>query len=119
MYTRRRFITTAAAGVSLGAGIASTASATDRSTAQEHCESVGAESGAVIDGHVVCDLNGDGHYRDVNADGTLSAGDVTTLFERQHLPTWNERSDVIDFVGDGNVGQADVIDLYQYIFTRV
>ena len=71
-----------------------------------------AESHESVGGQTVCDLNGDGHYRDVNGDGTLTNGDVTTFFENQHTPTWNERTDLFDFTEDDNVGQADVIQLF-------
>lgn len=67
-----------------------------------------------IDGHTVCDLNGDGLYRDVNGDGTLTFGDVTTFFDNQHLESW-QRPDLFDFTGDGEVGQADAVELYEYI----
>ena len=76
------------------------------------CEEADAASMEDVDGQTVCDLNGDGHYRDVNGDGTLTNGDVTTFFENQHTPSWDERTDLFDFTGDGNVGQADVIDLF-------
>ena len=74
-----------------------------------------AESYDEVDGQTVCDLNGDGHYRDVNGDGTLTNGDVTTFFENQHAPAWDERTDLFDFTGDDNVGQADVIELFAHV----
>ena len=40
------------------------------------------------------DRDGDGVYRDVDADGTLTSGDVTTFFENQHAPVWNVRDDL-------------------------
>ena len=81
----------------------------------ESCGGVEGASSADVDGHTVCDLDGDGHYRDVNGDGTLTNGDVTTFFSNQHAPAWNERTDLFDFTGDGNVGQADVIELFTHV----
>lgn len=67
-----------------------------------------------FNGGTVCDVNGDDLYRDVTGDESVTNGDVVDFFGNQHTPSW-KRPDLFDFGGDGNVGQHDVLALFQYV----
>ncbi|WP_276255895.1 family 43 glycosylhydrolase [Halomontanus rarus] len=71
---------------------------------------------AQIDGRTVCDVDGDGHYRDVTGDGSVTQSDVVEYF--QNLSEWDERADLFDYTDDGRVSQTDVVDLFEYVADR-
>lgn len=66
-----------------------------------------------VDGTDVCDVDGDGNFRDLTGDGAVTNSDLTRFFSVQHDPPYDERTDLFDF--DGEVGQSDVIALFEYV----
>lgn len=68
-----------------------------------------------VEGSVPQDLNLDGKHRDINGDGAISNGDVTTFFDNQHAPDKLQSPEAYDFDGNGKVGQGDTIELYEIV----
>lgn len=48
----------------------------------------------------VCDVNGDGAYRDVTGDGFVTNANVSAFCSNQPASARSERTDLFDFVGD-------------------
>lgn len=69
-----------------------------------------------VDSRTVCDVNGDGLYRDFNADGAVSQTDVSEFFGVQHRSAY--KRDEFDFNENGDVGHDDVITLFEYVSTQ-
>jgi hypothetical protein len=68
---------------------------------------------AVVDGTPPQDLDGDGVYRDLNGDGTVSLADVQLLFEHRTDMVIQDHAEFFDVDGDGTITLADVRALYQ------
>lgn len=66
-----------------------------------------------IDGTTPRDLDDDGRYEDLNADGELTDEDVQIFFEHQHTDVVRNHTDAYDFSGNGEIGHGDVVELYE------
>lgn len=82
--------------------------------AETTTESVVADIVELDDGYVVQNVDGDGYYRDVNADGAVGQGDIAEFFSKQHRDAW-KRPDLFDFSGNGAVTHGDVVELAEYV----
>lgn len=58
------------------------------------------------------DLDGDGRYRDLNANGRLDSDDVVTYFERLDDPAIADHAPAYDYNGNGRADFDDVVRLF-------
>lgn len=68
-----------------------------------------------VDGSVPKDVNGDGLYRDITGDGSVTNSDVNAFFGNQHTSVIDDYPEAYDYTGDGDVSQADVNALFDYV----
>lgn len=104
-------------GTAAGTTVAgSTTLEVDGVAASDFCGgSEDADAEALRTGRVVCDLDGDGNYRDLTASGDTTTQDLQFFFEHQHRDPWDRRTDLFDFTDNSEVGQPDVVDLFEEI----
>lgn len=87
-----------------------------RHPGENDCALVAAEDGQQLsNGDWGCDVDDDGNYRDVNADGDVTRQAPSDFFQRQHRDPWGSRDDLFDFDEDGTARQPDVVALFESI----
>ncbi len=68
---------------------------------------------ARIDGTVPGDVDGDGHYEDLNGSGEVDYDDVVTYFRHMEEPTMTDHAAAYDYNDNGRVDYGDLIDLFE------
>ncbi|WP_435102125.1 beta strand repeat-containing protein [Halarchaeum sp. P4] len=59
------------------------------------------------------DLDNDGTYEDINANGETDYADVIALFSERESDAVQNHTAAFDFTGSGDVGYNDIIELYE------
>ncbi|CCQ32987.1 alkaline phosphatase D protein [Halorhabdus tiamatea SARL4B] len=62
------------------------------------------------------DLDGDGHFEDVNGDGKRNIADVRSLLNNRNGDTVQANAGAYDFDGDGSVDAGDVLALFRKLY---
>lgn len=69
----------------------------------------------VTGGAAPTDVDGDGHYEDVNGNGRLDYDDIRTLFEQFESDSVRLNKVAYDFNENGELDYDDIVELYEEV----